>query len=455
MRALRPAPAFTVAVVVLLDFATAAWGVDCNSPCVVEETGGDPVVKLKDLDGDATFWELGSKNNGEVFEIWPFFSYQSEPAPPFKIHEDARENQIVLDANGNTAFNGTLTDPSHDVEIFAPDTRFEDFVALALSADGDHARLRVNAAVDTFAIALKNSSGNPTYDKSFVMHLDAGPNSLTIDEGGDVGVGGIGVDNILGNFHVVGGQVYLDPDGTAGDWQLSAGASGLWFQNEDGSLTSPLKVQNRAPDNQLVVDVSGIGIGTDLPSEDLDIVSGSPTIALTDVDVFSGAVNGIWEINSDPQAAIFDIRDVTGGVSPLMIDSGALDAAVVIDAAGVSLSSSRTVKRDIEPAVPAALLAQLAELPIYTWSYAGDGSGALHLGPMAEDFHRLFGLGKSARRISSIDTAGVALAAIQALHRELAKRDSEIAELRQMVERLLWARGADSPLDRRSGAVVY
>ncbi len=48
---------------------------------------------------------------------------------------------------------------------------------------------------------------------------------------------------------------------------------------------------------------------------------------------------------------------------------------------------------------------------------------------MAEDFHAAFGLGANDKGISSLDTSGVALAAIQGLNAELADRDRRISSL--------------------------
>ena len=51
------------------------------------------------------------------------------------------------------------------------------------------------------------------------------------------------------------------------------------------------------------------------------------------------------------------------------------------------------------------------------------------MGPMAQDFHRAFGLGESHRYIDSVDADGVALAAIKGLAAENRAQDKEIAAL--------------------------
>jgi hypothetical protein len=77
------------------------------------------------------------------------------------------------------------------------------------------------------------------------------------------------------------------------------------------------------------------------------------------------------------------------------------------------------------------VLERLSELPISLWSYGFDHRSVRHLGPMAQDFAAAFGLGATDRRISSVDANGVALAAIQALHRRLAETETALEELRR------------------------
>jgi hypothetical protein len=104
-------------------------------------------------------------------------------------------------------------------------------------------------------------------------------------------------------------------------------------------------------------------------------------------------------------------------------------------AAGVMLTSDRNSKENFAAVDPREVLRKVAALPITTWNYKNDDSGNMHLGPVAQDFHQAFGLnGKSDTVISSIDEAGVALAAIQGLHAELQAKAAEIDTLRRNVD---------------------
>lgn len=89
-------------------------------------------------------------------------------------------------------------------------------------------------------------------------------------------------------------------------------------------------------------------------------------------------------------------------------------------------NSGRTAKQSITEEDSQAILAKVLALPLAHWRYRKDRTGALHLGPMAEDFDTAFGLGKDEQGISTIDTSDAALAAIQGLQAEYDRRISQL-----------------------------
>lgn len=108
--------------------------------------------------------------------------------------------------------------------------------------------------------------------------------------------------------------------------------------------------------------------------------------------------------------------------------------------------STRTVKHGFTAVDPIEVLGKVLSLPITTWRYNNQPE-VVHMGPVAEDFYSAFGLGESERALAGVDRDGVALAAIQGLHRklsaeeqqqaeELAALKSENADLRARLERL-------------------
>jgi hypothetical protein len=104
------------------------------------------------------------------------------------------------------------------------------------------------------------------------------------------------------------------------------------------------------------------------------------------------------------------------------------------------ISSDRNLKTGFTPVNPRVILDQLATLPLQNWRYLNEASPVHHLGPMAQDFKAMFGLGSDDKTIGLVDADGVALAAIQGLNQklteELKRRDAENAEWKQRLEKL-------------------
>jgi hypothetical protein len=98
--------------------------------------------------------------------------------------------------------------------------------------------------------------------------------------------------------------------------------------------------------------------------------------------------------------------------------------------------SDRAAKMNVVPLDEAQVLALLAEVPVSTWSYAGQDPLVRHAGPMAQDFYAAFGLGEDEKHISSVDADGVALAAIQGLYRLVQQKDAQITTLEARVATL-------------------
>jgi hypothetical protein len=79
-------------------------------------------------------------------------------------------------------------------------------------------------------------------------------------------------------------------------------------------------------------------------------------------------------------------------------------------------NSDRNRKENFSAVDNLAVLEQLAEVPVTTWNYKVDDPTTRHMGPMAQDFYAAFGLGQDEAALSTLDTDGVALAAIQGLY---------------------------------------
>ena len=103
-------------------------------------------------------------------------------------------------------------------------------------------------------------------------------------------------------------------------------------------------------------------------------------------------------------------------------------------------SSDRNAKKSFAAVNGQEVLARVAQLPISTWTYRAEDDSVKHLGPVAQDFYDAFALGQDNLHIAALDSAGVALAAIQGLNEkceETAKdKDSQIAALRKKSDAL-------------------
>jgi len=200
---------------------------------------------------------------------------------------------------------------------------------------------------------------------------------------------------------------------------------------------------------QLEVTADGVGIGTTTPGAALDVQS--TKAAETDPDFLvesnlfrsqfrftgnggTGALNSVnFQYNATPTGLFaINIIESNGGFGfPAELS---LDGAGNLTASGtVSGSSSRSVKDNFAAVDVQEVLVAVAELPIERWSYKAETDVA-HIGPMAEDFHAAFAVGSDNKHISMVDSDGVALAAIQALHHNQQDKDRQVEALNAQLE---------------------
>jgi len=78
--------------------------------------------------------------------------------------------------------------------------------------------------------------------------------------------------------------------------------------------------------------------------------------------------------------------------------------------------SSKAVKESKRPVSTGEILAAMKDLPVERWKYINHKED--HIGPYAEDFRALFGVGDG-KTIDVIDAIGVLMASVKALAKEL------------------------------------
>ncbi len=114
-------------------------------------------------------------------------------------------------------------------------------------------------------------------------------------------------------------------------------------------------------------------------------------------------------------------NQANGGVELSLTNTGNL---IVLGT--VTPGSSREIKQDFVAVDTREALNKVLALPITSWAYKTDQK-VRHIGPMAEDFFDAFSVGGTNKGISVTDSAGVTLAAIQGLYKEVQQKNAELA----------------------------
>jgi hypothetical protein len=281
----------------------------------------------------------------------------------------------------------------------------------------------------------RDGGGSPV---PFTIASSAPNNAMFMSSAGNLGLGtSTPGGSLSARIHIADPtpDILLDDSDNSQLWYLFADFEGMGFGDETNT-TIPFYVETAAPIDSLVVKANGyVGVGTFEPEGNFHVKVDDSAFLLPFVVENTNAINfsgfrlqispsswidfnnsgGNFRINSDQvPGAEFEVR--ANGNSTV---KGTMTAQNFIS------SSDRSAKQDIEALDHQDVLARVMELPVSEWSYK-DAPGTRHIGPMAQDFYKAFGLGDTDKGISSIDAGGVALAAIQAVKRE---KDAQIAQL--------------------------
>ncbi|HET6764183.1 MAG TPA: tail fiber domain-containing protein [Longimicrobiaceae bacterium] len=112
---------------------------------------------------------------------------------------------------------------------------------------------------------------------------------------------------------------------------------------------------------------------------------------------------------------------------------------VTMSAGGSSwvVVSDRNRKQDFMAVDGENLLMRLRSVPVTTWRYRDEADRTtLHMGPMAQDWHRAFGFSSDDRTINMSDLDGVNLAAVKALEARTAELQAKSARVERLEAQL-------------------
>jgi hypothetical protein len=248
----------------------------------------------------------------------------------------------------------------------------------------------------------------------------------------------------------------------SGDYSFAAGQRAK--ANHNGTFvwadSTATDFASQKADAFLIRASGGVGIGTSAPAADLEVYRsagakvrihspvGTPAL---EIAASAGSVPHAYSLLVDPSEndGKLHIRDTTSapGTDRLVIDvAGNVGIGTTVPAHPLEMASGahctaggtwtnasgREVKENFAVVEPREVLERVAELPLRSWNYKAEKGRIRHIGPVAEDFHALFGVGADDKHIATIDADGVALAAIQGLYALIQERDCQIAELERL-----------------------
>jgi hypothetical protein len=256
-------------------------------------------------------------------------------------------------------------------------------------------------------LAVQQNSASPNIIAGFHGNsIGRGVVAATLSGGGAAG----GVNTITANFGTIGGGDTNTASG--GDSTISGGsannASGIYATVPGGYFNL---AQGRA-----------------------SLAAGTAAQALSDGTFVWGddsSTNAVTDTGTNSFVA-----RASGGVTFYSDSTLASGVSLAPGSGSWSSLSDRDAKDNFAAVDGHAVLAALANMPVFTWNYKTQSPTIRHIGPVAQDFYAALGLGEDDKHISTVDADGVALAAVQALDRVVQEKEQRIEELERRISQL-------------------
>jgi len=144
--------------------------------------------------------------------------------------------------------------------------------------------------------------------------------------------------------------------------------------------------------------------------------------------------------NADVTQWGFGVCPAAGHAIEVGTGAGNGNGAFLTQGGAWTSTSSKNRKERFQTLSGSEILSKILTLDVLGWYYKG--TNEYHIGPFGEDFYSAFGTGnqdyplESAKSISSIDPAGIALIGVKELKKENNESRSEITSLRKELEEI-------------------
>ena len=306
----------------------------------------------------------------------------------------------------------------------------------ALIANGN-----LNGDPNFFGLANLGDTDTNTQNPSvypFKVAGGAGNNSLSVNASGNVGIGTGNADRTLQLTRSDTPTIRLEQDNSGGftpqTWDVAGNEANFFVRDATNGSLLPFRIRPGAPTSSIDVAANGnVGIGLPSPTVPLDIQRGNGTakVRVAETNGTTQLRELVALINNGP--SVIRLQNSSAGAHPvwlagtddaddyLLDTDGSTVAPLRVSSAGGLYSGADPAQRtDVQQVDPAAVLNQIASLPLRTWVYADDADGGRHIGPAASEFRSASGLGPNADAIAPADVGGVALAGVQALNAKIA-----------------------------------
>ena len=302
--------------------------------------------------------------------------------------------------------------------------------------------------------SIEDSTGART---PFTVEAGATTNSIYVDSTGRIG---LRTSTPVLDLHINTSNtpsIRLEQNNSGGftaqTWDIGANEANFFVRDVTGGSRLSFRIRPGAPTSSIDISADGdVGIGTASPDSSLHVFGSDGSTKLFVQETNGTAVaremgefrnnGGVVVAYSDTTTPATRWTQGTTGTTFFWDDQGdaplemTLTAGSTLTVVDVVETSDRAMKTDIVAVQPDDILTKLSRLPLATWRFKHDEKKATHLGPMAQDFSAIFGLGYDDKHIKALDVAGVSLAAVQALNQQVSAKDAEITELKSRIETL-------------------